>query len=240
MKRTIVASCKTPGIGLGNRMTILCSAYAAAAVRGDDCVLYWPTGRGCEAHWSDLFKPMELVEIVSREPINAKVHNVPSYVPSKVSRMLRTAELKRFTTEYWAAWRKCAQSIELIDELALPDHPERFTAVSIRSNWAPRAPKNDWMHKLQLPQGSFICTDSPEAHRQAMAVCENGWSLSVPQTKHDMGARDVRSMQAAARDMMMLTRASCILAIGDRSTFRNLAHIGYHVPVFKPYRNRNP
>lgn len=240
MKGVIVASCRNPGIGLGNRITILCSAYASASVSGRRCVLYWPTGRGCRAKWDDLFKPLENVEIVDREPLRAVRHSVPSYVPSKINRMLAASGMKHFTEEYWDAWRECARSIRLIDDLALPETPEPFTAVSIRANWGPRSPRPMWEKHLALPKDSFICTDSPDAYQKAVIACEGGWSLSQPQSSSDMGSRGVEGMQAAARDMMMLTRASCILTIGERSTFRNLAHLGYQVPVFKFYRSRNP
>jgi hypothetical protein len=236
----IVASCRTPGIGLGNRLTILCSAYASSVMRGVPCALYWPKGFGCQAEWKDLFKPLECVEMVKSPPSAMEEHRQCSYTGGRIRKHVTMAGLEKFTPEYWAAWRECARLITLIDDLALPDAPPGFTAVSIRANWAPRAPRQDWDHRLVLPRGSFICTDSPAALERALAICEDGWHLSQPVSSHDMGARDLASVQAAARDLMMLTRASLILAVGERSTFRNLAHIGYQVPLFAYYRGRNP
>jgi hypothetical protein len=225
--------------GLGNRLTAICGGYAAAKTRGVNYAAVWTPGTGCNAKWSDIFKPPTLFNFVSKVPAGALRHHEPSYIPRRRPAHFRAIGQQEFPPAYWEAWQECARSFELIDELALPDAND-FIAVSIRGNFRPRAAAPGWWTRVKLPSGSFICSDSKDQFEKALEVCEDAWFLSQPTTNRDLANRGIRGVQAAARDMMMMCRAKVILAVGNRSTLRNVPVIGYGVPIFKLCENRNP
>jgi len=229
-------------MGLGNRLTLLCAGYASAKVNGANFISKWDPGTGCKAEWSDLFKKPTLFEQVSdRIPGDCEVFQSPSFGETFMQRGKheRAAGDKFASADYWRYFRECARSVELVEELALPDKKD-FIAVSIRANWKPRSPEKNWSKNLRLPSGSFICSDSKAAFATARRCCEDSWHLSSPTTNRDMGNRGNVAVKAAARDMMMLTKASMILTIGPHSTFRNVAALGYEVPVFRMDKSLSP
>lgn len=237
-KNTILAYTNNPAMGLGNRVTLICAGYAAAKVSGSNFIVKWNRGRGCDAEWNDLFKPPTKFELVEHNiPTGSVMFNQPSF--KSVDRHKEVAGDQLFSTKYWDAYKECAYSFQLIDELALPIC-DNFIAVSIRANWSFRAPPSDWSDGLRLPENAFLCSDSKTAFEIAKKVEPSLWSLSKPTVNEDMANRDYINVQAAARDMFMLTRASVILGIGHESTFRNLAVIGYQVPIFKLSKDYTP
>lgn len=227
------------GCGLGNKLTAICGGYAAAKVSGSEFTVVWEKGKGCMAEWHDIFKPPALFAIVSTPPVGSIRHKEASYVRSRRKAHFRSIGANGFTPDYWAAWRECAQSIELRDDLELPE-TKGFIAVSIRANYPPRAPSKSWHLGRKLPDGCFICSDSPYHFSKAREICQDAWFLSEPSSSADLANRGVAGVRAAARDMMMMCRADSILAIGRRSTMRNMASIGYGVPVFKLAEGVNP
>lgn len=227
------------GCGLGNRITAICGGYAAAKVSGSDFSVCWNRGTGCDANWDELFKPPTLFDFTKKVPRGAITHREPSYIVRRRPKHFHAIGSNGFTPEYWAAWRECARSIELIDDLQLPER-RGFIAVSIRANFGPRAPSKQWWGGMVLPDGAFICSDSQAHFAKALEICKDPWFLSSPVTNRDMGNRGLQGVQAAARDMMMLCRAQAILAVGNRSTLRNMASIGHQVPVYKLHEGRNP
>lgn len=249
-KKIIAAYTNNPRMGLGNRITMICAGYAAAKISGSEFVSCWERGKGCDANWSDLFKPSSLFETVDTMPSGAYAFKEPSF-PKDISGFehkqldmdagnhKKYIGMDTFTPEYWQYYRECAQSIELVDELALPNVSD-FISVSIRSNWGLRAPKRGWWERAEIPDGCFICSDSEKAFSKIDDICDEYWYLSKPTCNKDLQNRDLESIKDAARDMVMLTRSKLILAIGPQSTFRNLAVLGYGVPIFKFSETFNP
>lgn len=227
------------GRGLGNRLTAICGGYAAAKTRGVEFAAVWTPGRGCCVRWTDVFKPPTLFDFIDKVPKGALTHKEPSYIPRRRAAHFRAIGRQEFPPEYWAAWKECAQSIHLRDELEVPDVKD-FIAVSIRGNFPLRSASDDWWAGTRLPAGAFICSDSKMQFERALKICPDAWWLSQPVTDEDLANRGRQGVIAAARDMMMMCRARLILAVGSRSTLRNVPVIGYGVPIFKLAENRNP
>lgn len=236
----MVADCTRPVQGLGNRLTVLCGAYAAAVVRGVPCVMVWRPGRGCRARWEDLFLPHPLVPEVVHFPKGWHRHAVPTYSARNRARQLRSAGPGRYTPEYWAAWRECARAIRLRPELALPEPPAGgYDAVHVRANVKARHVSAEWW-RLRDPGAVFLSVDHAATAAQLAAAWPRAWWLAAPTSNRDMGNRGLEGVQAAARDMMMLCRARSLLAVGGPSTFRNIPHVGYQVPLLRWYEGPCP
>lgn len=235
----ILADCTTPVHGLGNRITILCSAYAAATVRGLPCAMVWRPTYACDARWTDLFQPHPFVpevdSVTATRP--SRRHKACCYSPGKRAAHRRIAGPARYTPAYWAAWRECARAIRLREDLALDGLPEGYPAVHVRASIAPLPP--GWLASIR-PRQAFLSCDHATTARALREAWPDSWSLAEPAGDADMDGRDPAGMRAAARDMMALTKATVLHAVGPPSTFRNLAAIGYEVPVWKLYEGPAP
>lgn len=215
--------------GLGNRITLLCDAYATARVRGMEFAFTWTARRHCGATWTDLFQPLDGIEVLDFIPAGAEVRRRDTFYVGEVDRM----------PEFWEAWREMARMIRLADGLELPE-VEPFDAISLRLTHPRGAYHNRQIQQLPRVARPFISSDCPQGVEWVREVCPDAWNLDPKLFNADDVPRDIDHMRGAARDMMMLTRARSILALGRESTFRNLAHIGYGVPVMRFYEGSAP
>lgn len=237
--KPLYLECNEPNGGLGNRATVICAGYATAKMLGREPKLYWTAiGHGCRAEYSDLFKPMDKIERVESIPEGEDTFFAWCYAPG--SRVFHEKWLgdRVGSEEYWDLFREGARQLELVDELSLPEKGE-FNALHVRGNYSPRAADPSVYGQFK-PHGLFMAVDNKDVYDELMVGATDCWSLKPPTTKFDLTNRDKAGMQDAARDMMMLTRASCLLTLGVDSTFRNLATLGYRVPTFSFYKGESP
>lgn len=236
----IVADCRcSQKRGLGNLMTVVCSAYAAAKVRGWEMVIWWERTTHCGAYWEELFELIPGIDVVRRRPASGHFHT-GAYYDAKTRVIHRaSAGPGRHTQAYWDAWREIGPMIRLIPELALPEVPV-FDAVSVRLAHPPQTITDAWAKALPDIKAPFLAVDCREAFDIARRRFPDAWWLCDRFQPSDAAPRNLDHIRDAARDMMMLTRASRVFAVGRESTFRNLAHLGYGVPVLKPYAGPAP
>lgn len=203
-------------------------------------MMVWRPGHGCRARWEDLYEPHPLVDEAKVFPQGWLRHRVPTYSRKNRRRQLASAGPGRYTPEYWAAWRECARAIRLKPELALPPAPEGgYDAVHVRANVPARHVSEAWW--LQRDPGAvFLSVDRAATAAEIVKAWPQAWWLALPASNRDMGNRGVSGVQAAARDMMMLCRARTLLAVGGPSTFRNIPHVGYEVPLLRWYEGPCP
>lgn len=236
----IIADCRcSQKRGLGNLITVVCSAYAAAKVRGWETVIWWEPTTHCSAEWEQLFEPIPGIEIVRNRPSSGHRHT-GAYYDAKTRGIHReSAGPGRHTPEYWQAWREIGPMIRLIPELALPEVPG-FDAVSVRLAHPPQAITDAWAKVLPDIKAPFLAVDCREAFEIARRRFPDAWWLCDRFQPSDAAPRKIDHIRDAARDMVMLTRASRMFTVGRESTFRNLAHLGHGVPVLKSYAGPAP
>lgn len=236
----IIADCTQDYHGLGNRITILCSAYASARVTGQPMILAWLPGADCQAFWHDLFEPLEGIDI-SRTLPAGKRHLACAHVGGKHrQRHLASAGKKYSSALYWAAWRECAQKVRLIPELEA-GIPSDHHAMHIRALYPGRGIPENHLNWCNPFEGSYLAADSLGIFNEAILRWPHIKFLHTPIATKDRGdcrGRDL--VRNAAREMVMLSRAKSIIAIGGPSTFRNMAHIGYDVPLYYVYKGGSP
>ena len=236
----IVADCRSPNYGLGNRINVLCAAYAGAAVRGMPCSCVWESSADCQAEWSDLFLPLPDVEMLGEIPKGAIVNNVPTYLPKHKQRHKRQVGVPVFTAEYWEAWQRCAKNIRLLPELEVPDK-RGFTAVHVRALHQRTPVHPGWWRAVPALSNLFLSVDDSATFRMLQYVWPNAWWLNEPTATQDRGEnRGLEDIKAAARDMVMLSRADRMIVVGGPSSFRNFAHLGFAVPLLRCYHGTNP
>ena len=236
----IIADCACSNKrGLGNHITSICAAYAAAHVRGWEMVVVWRPSQRADCEWSDLFQPVDGVEVTRHYPASGIKQLACYYDDRSKPQHLAAAGPCRYTSSYWQAWQEMARKINLIPELALPDYG-RFDALSLRLAHPPQEITDWWIHAVPDLERPFISSDCKAAFDIARARFPDARFLSDVFQSRDDAHRGLRHMQSAARDMMMLCKASRIIAVGRASTFRNIAHIGYGVPVLKIYGGPAP
>jgi len=239
----IIADCTTNYHGLGNRLTILCSAYAAAYVRGIPMSMAWRAGNDCQAEWHDLFEPLPDVEIIESVTGGAETHVGCAYLKGKhAARQRAIAKELVYTPIYWDAFRRCAKNIKLIPSLSV-DTEKKYHSVHVRSLNPTHPLPGDWLNLFIPYDNSYLSVDSQWAYDAIMKKHSNVglWCLNPPTASRDRGGcRALEFIQDAARDMMMLAHAQSLLVVGGPSTFRNIPHIGFGVPVAYVYRGANP
>jgi hypothetical protein len=239
----IIADCTTNYHGLGNRLTILCSAYAAAYARGIPVSMAWRPGEDCQAEWNDIFEPLPDVEIIRSLVNNAEHHVGCCYLKGKhTSRQHAIGKDKIYTPIYWDAFRRCAKNIKLIPSLSI-DTEKKYHSLHIRSLNPKHHLPSDWLDLFTPYDNSYLSVDSRWAYDAIMAKHPDIglWCLNAPTANRDRGGcRALEFIQNAARDMMMLAHARSLLVVGGPSTFRNIPHIGFSVPVSYIYRGANP
>jgi hypothetical protein len=236
----MIADCAcSPRRGIGNHITVICSAYASAVCRGWETVVVWQPRQRSDARWEDMFKPIEGVEILEQYPKAGYRHREAYYSARSKERHLRACGLPWLEEKYWIAWREMARKIILLDELALPEVPP-FSALSLRLAH-PRQEITDWWAKAMPDLARpFITADCQEAFDIAMRRFPDAWFLCDKFQKNDSDRRGREHMRSSARDMMMLCQAERMFTVGRESTFRNLAHLGCGVPVMKTYSGKAP
>lgn len=236
----IIADCACSNKrGLGNHITSICAAYAAAYVRGWEMVVVWKPSQRADCEWSDMFQPLDGIQITNRYPTSG-IKQLACYYDDRSKRQhIDAAGPCRYTSTYWQAWQEMAKKIHLISELALPDFG-KFDALSLRLAHPVQEITDWWIHAIPDLDRPFISADCKSAFDIAKARFPDARVLSEVFQPRDDSHRGIAHMQSAARDMMMLCKASRIIAMGRASTFRNLAHIGYGVPVMKIYGGAAP
>jgi hypothetical protein len=237
----VVADCTRHTHGLGNRITILCSAYAAAKATNRKLIVAWQPGNDCQANWSDLFAPMEDVTFVDRLPSYGSHHIACCHTSGKHGRrQIDSAKGTYDTPAYWDAWRECASKIRLNDELA-EGMPTGHHAIHIRSLYPKRQMDCNLMNWCAPFEGSYLACDGAAVFDDAIARWPHLKYLHKPCALTDRGdGRKLEEVRKAARDLIMLTQAKSIIACGGSSTFRNLAHIGHDVPLYHVYKGGAP
>jgi hypothetical protein len=241
VEKIIVADCTRNTHGLGNRMTILCSAYAAAKATGRELIVAWKPGADCQALWEDLFLPMEDVSFSKTLPSHGLHHIACCHTGGRHGRrQIATAGESYDTPAYWEAWRECARKIQLAAALE-GGMPSDYHAVHIRSLYPGRETDVKLMDWCNPFENSYLACDGIEAFNAAIARWPHLKYLHKPIARTDRGeGRKREEVRKSARDMIMLTRAKSLLACGGPSTFRNLAHIGYDVPTCRAYKGGSP
>lgn len=238
----IVADCLYgPGRGLGNNITVICSAYAAAKFRGWDLVVAWKPKPRCGVEWEDLFLPLADIPFVNKVPKSGIIHRAAYYHRNAAEHGRAIGQTER-TPEYWQAWKEIAKMIQLRPDLALPPQDSPFSAISLRLNH-PRWARTDWwLNSLPEMTRPFVAADSPTGLEIVRRRFPDAWSIcdAFQTNDKDYLPRGLDQIQAAARDMMMLCKAERIITFGRDSTFRNLAHLGYGIPILKCYHGANP
>jgi hypothetical protein len=224
--------------GLGNRITVVCATYACAQVRGINAAFVWHNEWDCQCEYGDLFEPHPLIQQVSELPKNEEIFSACVYYPDWMGGHLHGARQERLSEEYWSAWRKCARAFKLRPELELPAN-KGFLVIHARENDHMRA-EGQTLHLKDMP--AYVACDSASLKAKLLGMMPSSWALETEILDRDYGegCRTRNQMQDAARDLMMLTRASAILTIGRDSTFRNLAVLGFEVPCFKYYQGLCP
>lgn len=235
----VVADCRSGfDRGLGNRLTVLFSAYAAASVRNVPLLMLWGNGgKGCRVAFRDVFKKNHDVEEISEFPSNALICDLAYYsrrTAGKFSALVGDAS----HDEYWSAWRMAAKSLELCSELP---KIQGFPAVHLRTNHQGRKLNDDWKRLFPHPgEGAFLSIDNPIILQEALDLWPGTWSLPAVRGIKDDSERGLPGVIVAARDMMMLSRAKFIIGNKVESSFRNLACIGYGVPMLHLHHGNNP
>jgi hypothetical protein len=229
--KPLYLECADPNGGLGNRITVICAGYATAKILGMEPKLYWTAqGHGCRAEYTDLYKPMDSIELVDFIPDSEDTFFAWVYAGGGLRFHEKWLGKSFATPHYWSLFREAASQLQLIDSLQIPDL-SGFNALHVRGNYQPRAIDPSFYHDYK-PAGLFLSVDNKDSYDSLIKGSVDCWSLSVPTTNYDLMNRTPELLQDAARDMMMLTRASSILTIGKDSTFRNLACLGYGIPSF--------
>lgn len=219
----IIADCTSDLTGLGNRLTTICSGYAMAKMNNWEFAINWKPGNDCQAYWSDLFQVT--FDFTDKEP-NWRKKEIGWEDHDDV-----------FISYFKEAAKKIVASTDLSDWV----NKNPGICIHVRSIH-PRQPlRKGWIEGLRfldfIPSGSFcyVFCDSYSAWKRIQDMYGDAVKpYSIPKHNEDRGeSRSLENMRRAAIDILTLCHAKQIIAIGAKSTFRNLAVHGYGVPILK-------
>ena len=236
----VVADCgRGRNRGLGNLLTTICGGYAAARSRGDEFAVHWRPGNHCQAEWGDLFESLEGVNFVKEVPSGAIRFRTAWYGTHVLGEHHAAAGLAELDDGYWSYWREMARKIRLRSDLVLPE-AEPFDAISIRMLHPNGFLSEKFVEALPDLRAPFVASDCRRGFELVKERFPDAWSLDPPLYQNDRQRRELGHMRGAVRDMMMLCKSRRIFAVGRESTFRNLAFMGYGVPVFNLHNGMSP
>ena len=119
-KEPLFLNCGLRKNGMGNRITTICSGYAAAKINNRKPLLYWENSFGCRAEFKDIFKSIDGIDETTLKETEKSEDDWFTGWDYSVKRV-RDFHLKwldkGFTEDYWYLYRECARKIKLKDSL---------------------------------------------------------------------------------------------------------------------------